>query len=163
MLEDPFIPRTPEKIGYWNSLCSIMVQSRNTGVPPWNKKLSLSYQVLHFFFFPTPTYNKCAGSPTTRPGCPEPHSRGVETRWSLWSFSTQAILWFYISKARYCTLYFLLKSLLALVAYSLIPNSTFLEKKLKGTSANLPKSYHMVNYWLRFSHYSEVSLASVKK
>jgi len=22
------------------------------------------------------------------------HSRGVETRWSLWSFSTQAILWF---------------------------------------------------------------------
>jgi len=23
------------------------------------------------------------------------HSRGVETRWSWWSFSTQAILWFY--------------------------------------------------------------------
>ena len=23
------------------------------------------------------------------------HSRGVETGWSLWSFSTQAILWFY--------------------------------------------------------------------
>jgi len=23
------------------------------------------------------------------------HSRGVETRWTLWSFSTQAILWFY--------------------------------------------------------------------
>ena len=23
------------------------------------------------------------------------HSRGVETQWSLWSFSTQAILWFY--------------------------------------------------------------------
>jgi len=23
------------------------------------------------------------------------HSRGVETRWSLWSFATQAILWFY--------------------------------------------------------------------
>ena len=23
------------------------------------------------------------------------HGRGVETRWSLWSFSTQAILWFY--------------------------------------------------------------------
>ena len=23
------------------------------------------------------------------------HSRAVETRWSLWSFSTQAILWFY--------------------------------------------------------------------
>jgi len=23
------------------------------------------------------------------------HSRGVETKWSLWSFSTQAILWFY--------------------------------------------------------------------
>ena len=23
------------------------------------------------------------------------HSRGVETRWALWSFSTQAILWFY--------------------------------------------------------------------
>ena len=23
------------------------------------------------------------------------HSRGVETRWSLWSFSVQAILWFY--------------------------------------------------------------------
>ena len=25
------------------------------------------------------------------------HSRGVETRWSLWSFWTQAILWFYDS------------------------------------------------------------------
>ena len=25
------------------------------------------------------------------------HSRGVETRWSLWSFSTQTILWFYDS------------------------------------------------------------------
>jgi len=25
------------------------------------------------------------------------HSRGVETRWSLWSFSTQAILWLYDS------------------------------------------------------------------
>ena len=27
-------------------------------------------------------------------GCPA-HSSGVETRWSLWSFSTQVILWFY--------------------------------------------------------------------
>ena len=24
------------------------------------------------------------------------HSRGIETRWSLWSFSTQAILWFFV-------------------------------------------------------------------
>jgi len=32
------------------------------------------------------------------------HSRGVETRWSLWSFSAQAILWFYdCSYLKQCT------------------------------------------------------------
>ena len=35
-----------------------------------------------------------SGQPDLVVGDPA-HSRGVETRWSLWSFSTQAILWFY--------------------------------------------------------------------
>jgi len=34
-----------------------------------------------------------SGQPGLLVGDPA-HSRGVETRWSLWSFSTQAILWF---------------------------------------------------------------------
>jgi len=35
-----------------------------------------------------------SGQPGLLVGDPA-HSRGVETRWSLWSFSTQAIPWFY--------------------------------------------------------------------
>jgi len=35
-----------------------------------------------------------SGQPGLVAGNPA-HSRGIETRWSLWSFSTQAILWFY--------------------------------------------------------------------
>ena len=35
-----------------------------------------------------------SGQPSLVVGDPA-HSRDVETRWSLWSFSTQAILWFY--------------------------------------------------------------------
>ena len=37
-----------------------------------------------------------SGQPGLLVGDPA-HSRGVETRWSLWSFSTQTILWFYDS------------------------------------------------------------------
>jgi len=50
-----------------------------------------------------------AGCGSGQPGlvAGNPAHRGIETRWSLWSFSTQSILWFYDLFWNYCLYFFL--------------------------------------------------------
>lgn len=62
------------------------------------------------------------------------HDEGVETRWSLWSFSVQAILWFYDS---------------VLLSYCYDMNKLFLYIQECGLSV---VSYILLDHW----EYSEV-------
>ena len=73
----------------------------------------------------------------SHPGDPA-HSRGVETRWSLCSFSTQAILWFYDSMNNSA------EGQLLLFAFEVLLRSTW--KRLFSKCSLLCEALHNISW-----------------